>query len=93
MDLFFKQTSLKFIRRVHFNEFMLNIHQMNHYARKKGFEDSLFQTANEIVKSTRVLCLDEFQVTDIGDAVIMKRFFEIMWKCRLVLIVIFLVII
>lgn len=86
MDLFYTESECKSKRRVHFNEFMLNIHQMNHRARKLGLQDSLFHTATEIAKSSRLLCLDEFQVTDIGDAVIMKRLFEIMWQHRLVLV-------
>lgn len=87
MDLFYTHTDIKHKRRVHYNEFMLNIHQMNHSYYEKKYVDSLFQTGSEIATSTRLLCLDEFQVTDIGDAMVMRRLFNIMWKYRLILVV------
>ena len=87
MDLFYKYTDIKYKQRIHYNEFMLNIHKMNHDYYEQKFVDSLFKTATELSKETRLLCLDEFQVTDIGDAVIMKRLFDTLWKYRVVLVV------
>jgi predicted ATPase len=86
MDLFFSNVDFKHKRRVHFNEFMLNIHQLNHHYYEKKYFNSLFQTSSDIATKTRLLCLDEFQVTDIGDAMIMRRLFNFMWKYRLVLV-------
>lgn len=88
MDLFFAHVNIRHKRRVHYNEFMLNIHQLNHNYYEQKFHDSLFQTASDIGSKVRLLCLDEFQVTDIGDAMIMRRLFNFMWKYKLVLVVI-----
>lgn len=88
MDLFYKNVDIKEKRRVHFNEFMLNIHQLNHEYYEEKFMDPLFKTSSEISKKFRLVCLDEFQVTDIGDAVIMRRLWEVMWQHRVVLVVI-----
>ena len=60
MDLFYVHTDLEHKRRVHFNEFMLNIHQLNHDYYEKKYIDSLFQTGSDIASKTRLLCLDEF---------------------------------
>jgi len=89
MDLFFKHVQVETKRRVHFNEFMLNIHKLNHKFFSQKLVDPAFRTSHEIAQKCHLLCLDEVQVTDIGDAMIMKRLFEIMWAHRIVLVVCF----
>ena len=60
MDLFYKNVVLEYKRRVHFNEFMLNIHKFNHvHTYKKKSFDPAFRTAQKIAKTSRLLCLDE----------------------------------
>ncbi|MBI5890462.1 MAG: cell division protein ZapE [Nitrosomonadales bacterium] len=58
-------------RRIHFHNFMAEVHhEMKRLARE---HDPLMALADGIVRSTRLLCLDEFHVDDIADAMILGR--------------------
>jgi cell division protein ZapE len=74
MDAFFE--SLPFTRRVrtHFHRFMLEVHE-----RRRAYpdaQDPLKLVAADIATQARVLCFDEFYVSDIADAMILSRLFE-----------------
>jgi len=76
MDLFYQEVPVEKKRRVHFHRFMLDVHQRLHQLRKQGNRaDPLLQVAREMVDEAWLLCFDEFQVTDIADASILKRLF------------------
>lgn len=68
-------------RRVHFHEFMMDIHSRLHRARSQpGYSgDPLQQIGHDVWEESRVLCFDEFQVSDIADAMILKRLFGSIW--------------
>lgn len=68
-------------RRVHFHEFMMDIHSRLHKARSLATYagDPLVQIGREVRSESRVLCFDEFQVSDIADALILKRLFGAIW--------------
>jgi protein AFG1 len=69
------------IRRVHFHEFMLDIHDRIHRSKLRNpRHDPLPPLALSIAQESRLLCLDEFQVTDIADAAILKRLLEMLWS-------------
>ncbi|KAK5102657.1 hypothetical protein LTS08_003457 [Lithohypha guttulata] len=69
-------------RRAHFFEFMTDIHMRLHRARSQAnyAGDPLVQIGHVVQKESSVLCLDEFQVSDIADAVILKRLFTSFWE-------------
>jgi cell division protein ZapE len=77
MDLFFAAAEIAPKRRIHFNEFMVETHARIHEERQKaGTADPILPVGREIVDGARLLCFDEFQVTDIADAMILGRLFE-----------------
>jgi len=69
-------------RRAHFHEFMLDIHSRLHRARSEpGFAgDPLLQIGRQVALESHILCFDEFQVSDIADAMILKRLFGAIWS-------------
>jgi len=69
-------------RRVHFNEFMIDIHRRLHHARSQSSfsGDPLVQIGRDLRNESQVLCFDEFQVTDIADAMILRRLFGAIWE-------------
>ncbi|HYC36553.1 MAG TPA: cell division protein ZapE [Usitatibacter sp.] len=76
MDAFFKVSRHRRKRRVHFHEFMREIH-----ARMRGLsgqEDPLEAIASEIARELRLLAFDEFHVSDIADAMILARLLELL---------------
>lgn len=71
-------------RRVHFHRFMQEIH---HRMRElQGQEDPLILIARDVAAQIRLLCLDEFQVTDITDAMLMRRLLEGLFDHGVVLV-------
>lgn len=80
MDLFY-ECSAAFVKthriRIHFNEFMLGVHNRIHRLRKSGFQgDPIPRIVDEMVQGAWLYCFDEMQCTDIGDAMILRRLFE-----------------
>ncbi|MGH8663203.1 MAG: cell division protein ZapE [Burkholderiales bacterium] len=74
MDAFFDCAPLQDKRRAHFHRFMQDVH---HRMRDlQGQEDPLIQVARDLAREARLLCLDELQVTDITDAMLMRRLLE-----------------
>ncbi|MGB3503105.1 MAG: cell division protein ZapE [Mesorhizobium sp.] len=81
MDMFFRVVPLKRKRRAHFNEFMTDVHDRITAHRKavkdgraKG-DDPIPPVAADIAREARLLCFDEFTVTDIADAMVLARLF------------------
>jgi cell division protein ZapE len=84
MDAFFDCAPVENKRRQHFHRFMQEIH---HRLRDlQGQEDPLLVVARDIAKQARLLCLDEFQVTDITDAMLMRRLLEGLFERGVVLV-------
>jgi cell division protein ZapE len=74
MDSFYLCVPLVRKRRVHFHHFMREIHrEMNEL---KGTEDPIAEVAARCARRYRLVCFDEFHVSDIADAMILGRFLE-----------------
>lgn len=74
MDVFYEALPFSAKRRTHFHRFMLDVHERRH--RYPDVRDPLAKVAAEIAAETRVLCFDEFFVSDIADAMILGRLME-----------------
>lgn len=70
LNAFFDCIPMEHKQRVHFHHFMQEIH--DRLAARKGHADPLAQVAREIAQHVRLLCLDEFRITDIADAMLMR---------------------
>jgi len=74
MDLFYAGLKIDNKKRIHFHRMMHEIHDR---LRSLGdIEDPLDRVAADIARETRVLCFDEFFVSDIGDAMILGRLLD-----------------
>ncbi len=80
MDLFYDTLpqSVRSKTRIHFNNFMQNVHQRLHKMKLQygGDVDCVPFVAAEIAEQGNVLCFDEFQCTDVADAMILRRLLE-----------------
>jgi cell division protein ZapE len=80
MDLFFAHAPVKAMR-VHFHEFMGRVQDRLNTARKrKDVSNPIFPVAKQFASEARLICFDEFQVTQIADAMILAGLFEDLFK-------------
>ena len=86
MDLFFAAAATSAKRRVHFDEFMDELHAAITVYRKKHQGDPIAHVVKPIIAETRLLCLDEFQVGDITNAMLLGRLFEKLFAGGVVLV-------
>lgn len=84
MDTFYECLPLAAKQRTHFHRFMQMVH--GRLTALKGQKNPLERVAADIVDNARVLCFDEFFVSDIGDAMILGRLLEHLLEAGVVLI-------
>lgn len=71
MDAFFLTVPVKRKTRLHFHEFMRGVHRELREVR--GQQDPLDEVARRVAKRYRLICFDEFHVSDVADAMILYR--------------------
>jgi cell division protein ZapE len=80
MDCFFNAVPLRRKTRLHFHEFMREVHR--ELAHLQGVTDPLQHLGSKIAQRFRLICLDEFHVADITDAMILHRLLESLFENR-----------
>ena len=86
MDMFFETVQFMPKRRNHFHEFMAEVHERIAHARQSHAGDPIPLVASEMVGSPGLLCFDELHVTDIADAMILGRFFKVVFQQQVVVV-------
>jgi len=87
MDLFFHQVQIKEKRRLHFHDFMKEVHQRILEKRKiEKNKDTVLLVGQDLAKKAKLLCFDEMEVKDIADAMILSRLFEVMFAQGTILV-------
>lgn len=82
MDCFFDAVPYRRKRRVHFHAFMREIHVR--LRRLKHEQDPLAKVAAQVAQETRLMCFDEFHVSDIADAMILARLMQALFEAGVV---------
>eukprot|EP00928_Gymnodinium_smaydae_P093898 TRINITY_DN7824_c0_g7_i1.p1 TRINITY_DN7824_c0_g7~~TRINITY_DN7824_c0_g7_i1.p1 ORF type:complete len:485 (-),score=70.17 TRINITY_DN7824_c0_g7_i1:248-1702(-) len=83
MDMFYDKLPIEKKKRIHFHEWMIDVHQRlhkRHANTDKSADDVIELVAEDMMKDAWLLCFDEFQVTHISDAIIMKRIFTVLFE-------------
>ena len=97
MDMFYENCLLppEKKKRVHFHKFCLDMHRRIHEIKKYTREvenvitsesDAIAIIGEQLSTETFLLCFDEFQVTDIADALMLSKLFNILWSNGTILI-------
>jgi cell division protein ZapE len=88
MDVFFTTSPVQRKRRVHFHEFMTDVHERVHAFRQNSNDgdDPIRHAAAAIAEESWLLCFDEFHVTDIADAMILGRMFTRLFELGVVVV-------
>ena len=80
MDSFFLSVPLQRKTRLHFHEFMREVHR--ELAELKGLQNPLDELGKRIAKRFRLICFDEFHVADVTDAMILHRLLDSLFVNR-----------
>jgi len=84
MDCFYNAVPYRRKRRVHFHAFMQQIHR--DLESVKGETDPMLKVAERIARQVRLLCFDEFHVSDIADAMILGRLLDGLFEQGVILV-------
>ena len=84
MDSFFAEVPIRRKVRIHFHAFMRNVHEDLHTL--KNETDPLATVASRIAKRWRLICFDEFHVSDIADAMVLGRLLSALFEAGVVFV-------
>lgn len=84
MDCFFQSVPLRRKTRLHFHEFMREVHR--ELQDLKGTVNPLEELGKQIARRFRLICFDEFHVADVTDAMILHRLLDAMFAHRVSLV-------
>ncbi len=87
VELFHEAVQLAAKRRVHFHQFMQEVHAALEVERRRGTRDPMVPVAAQVAEGARLLCLDELEVTDIADAMIVGRFFALLLSAGVTVVI------
>lgn len=80
MDCFYNAVAVKRKTRLHFHEFMREVHRQ--LTTLQGTVDPLDELARQMARKYRLICFDEFHVADITDAMILYRLLDALFRQR-----------
>jgi cell division protein ZapE len=87
MDLFFQNVLIRKKRRLHFHDFMKEVHhRVLEKSKVERNRDCVLLVGKDLAKSAKLLCFDEMEVRDIADAMILSRLFDVMFEEGTVLV-------
>lgn len=86
MDLFYAHTDFDSKWRIHFHEFMAGVHDRIALARQTSSADPIAPVGAALAEKAKLLCFDEFHVTDIADAMILGRLFTALFEHGVVVV-------
>ena len=86
LDFFYDLISEKKLR-LHFNEFMLNFHDFVHENKNKGDENIIDLFVRDLKSKVSLIYFDEFQVTNIVDAMILGKLFNQIFSANIKIII------
>jgi cell division protein ZapE len=84
MDCFFQAVPLQRKTRLHFHEFMREVHR--ELLELKGTVNPLDELGKRIARRFRLICFDEFHVADVTDAMILHRLLDAMFANRVAIV-------
>lgn len=84
MDAFFRLAPVERKHRVHFHRYLQEVHHRLHAL--QGQPEPLRLVAQDTARGARLLCLDEFHVSDIGDAMLLRGLLEGLFDLGVVLV-------